>query len=31
MSSPKQVPLTDAIAELGWQTTKELFKRLFGH
>ncbi len=28
---PKQVPLTDAIAELGWQTTKELFRRLFGH
>jgi succinate dehydrogenase / fumarate reductase, iron-sulfur subunit len=28
---PKDVPLTEAIGRLGWQTTKELFRRLFGH
>ncbi len=28
---PKDVPLTDAIGRLGWQTTRELFRRLFGH
>ena len=28
---PKQVPITDAIGELGWQTTRELFRRLLGH
>jgi len=28
---PKDVPITDAIADLGWQTTKELIRRLLGH
>ena len=25
---PKEVPITDAIADLGWQTTRELIRRL---
>ena len=25
---PKEVPITDAIADLGWQTTRELLRRL---